>query len=129
MFMSILTNFSSLFNNCFFELHHANTSSQSPATRVKNPSKNTELAITKYRVLTEYLVQRFILVQFLSEISIKRHFNKEIKFISFEASKKHVRVHSILLLYLSSHFLKKVLYDVEQILSTYVTQEIMQKRL
>ena len=41
MFMSILTNFSSLFNYCFFELYQANTSSQSPAMRVKNPSQNT----------------------------------------------------------------------------------------
>ena len=35
MFTSILTNFSSVFNYCFFELHHANTSSQSPTTWVK----------------------------------------------------------------------------------------------
>ena len=41
MFTSILTNFSSLFNYCFFELCRANTSSQSPAMRVKNPNQNT----------------------------------------------------------------------------------------
>ena len=41
MFTSILTNFSSLFNYCSFELRHANTSSQSPATRVKNLGLNT----------------------------------------------------------------------------------------
>ena len=33
--------FSSLFNCCFFELRHANTSSQSPTKRVKNPSQKT----------------------------------------------------------------------------------------
>ena len=38
---SILKKFSSLFNYCFLELHHANMSSQLPATRVKNPSQNT----------------------------------------------------------------------------------------
>ena len=51
-------------------------------------------------------------------------FNKEIMFISFEASKKHVRVHSIFLLYLSSPFLKKVLYEMKDIFSIGVTQEI-----
>ena len=45
MFTSILTNFSSLFNYCFFELRHANTSSQSPVTRVKNPGWNTGEAV------------------------------------------------------------------------------------
>ena len=42
MFTSILTNFSSLFNYSFFELCHANMPSQSPATRVKNPSQNID---------------------------------------------------------------------------------------
>ena len=42
MFTSILTNFSSLLNYSFFELHHTNMSSQSPATQVKNPSQNTD---------------------------------------------------------------------------------------
>ena len=55
---------------------------------------------------------------------MKRLFNKEIMFISFEASKKHVRVHSIFLLYLSSPFLKKVLYEIKEILSICVTQQI-----
>ena len=52
---------------------------------------------------------------------MKRLFNKEIMFISFEASKKHVQVHSIFLLYLSSPFLKKVLYEIKEILSICVT--------
>ena len=57
-------------------------------------------------------------------MSIKRLFNKEIKFTSFEASKKHVRVHSIFLLYLSWPFIKKVLYEIKEIVSVCVTQEI-----
>ena len=69
-------------------------------------------------------MQRFILAQFLSYISIKYLFNKEFKFISFEASKKHVRVHSIFLLYLSSPSSMKVLYEIKEIFSIYVTQEI-----
>ena len=36
--MYVSTNFSLLLNYCFFELHHANVSSQSLAMRVKNPS-------------------------------------------------------------------------------------------
>ena len=82
------------------------------------------MAITKYHILTKYLMQRFILLQFLYLINIKRLFNKEIKFINFEASKKHVRVHSTFLLYLSSPFLKKVLYNMEEILSICVRQKI-----
>ena len=41
--------------------------------------------------------------------------NQEIKFTSFEASKKHVQVFFIFLLYLSSPFLKKVLYEMKEI--------------
>ena len=69
-------------------------------------------------------MQRFILVQFLSQISIQCLFNKKIKFIIFEANKKHMQVHSILLLYFSSLFQKKVLYEIKS-LSICVTQEMM----
>ena len=69
-------------------------------------------------------MQKFILAQFLSYISIKYLFNEEFKFISFEASKKHMRVHSIFFLYLSSPSLMKVLYGIKEIFSICVIQEI-----
>ena len=43
----------------------------------------------------------------------------------FSITKKHVRVNSIFLLYLPSPFLKKVLYEIKEILSICLTQEIM----
>ena len=55
---------------------------------------------------------------------MKHLFNTEIKFISFEASKKHLRVHSIFLLYLPLPYLNKVLYEMKEILSICVPQEI-----
>ena len=81
------------------------------------------MAITKYILCFNKISYAKIYLSAIL-VSIKRLFNKEIKFISFEASKKHVGVHSIFLLYLSSPFLKKLLYEMKEILSVCVTQEI-----
>ena len=67
-------------------------------------------------------------IDFSAKLDTKKHiFIKETKVISFEANYKHIWFHSIFLLYLSWPFLKSVLYEVIEILSICVTQEITEK--
>ena len=67
-------------------------------------------------------------IHFSAKLDTKKNiFIKETKVISFEVSCKHIWFHSIFLLYLSWPFLKSVLYEVIEILSICVTQEITEK--
>ena len=89
--------------------------------RVKFP-QNVSFFISTHQV-GNYKVPCFdkicyVKIYFSATLKLDRHktfIKKEIKFISFEASKKHVRVHSIFLFYFCLPFLKKVLYEMKEI--------------